>query len=301
MRNRRGFTLVELLVVIGIIAILIGILLPTLSRAREASKKTVCLSNMRQLSDYLKLYAVAYKDAMPIGFMDQKAFSYLINWNNNNGTKVSQMGLLVEAGLLKDPKTFYCPSEEDPEFRYNPNPEGGFSENPWPFKTTIGGPHSRLGFSARPIANWPSSTGSNINPTGAPYTPAESGFWLPGDGRGNVAMPRFAKLANVAVLADTIDGKKRVLRRHKTGINVLYGNGGAHWVPLSAIDKPDPNLPGGVPSWNQLDPDRSTVDPMGSYHWKNNPAFLDDGTWVSGGKGSYYKPKAGVWFRLDSL
>src|SRR5687768_15785448 len=133
MSRRRAFTLVELLVVIGIIAVLIGILLPTLSRAREAAKKTVCLSNMRQLSDYLKLYAVGYKDAMPIGFMDQKAFSYLINWNNSNGTKVSQMGLLVEANLVTNPKTFYCPSEEDPEFSYRPNPAGGlFSENPWP-------------------------------------------------------------------------------------------------------------------------------------------------------------------------
>ena len=74
-RSLRAFTLVELLVVIGIIAILIGILLPTLSRAQEAARQTVCLSNMRQLSDYLKLYAVGYKDCIPIGFMDQKAFS----------------------------------------------------------------------------------------------------------------------------------------------------------------------------------------------------------------------------------
>jgi prepilin-type processing-associated H-X9-DG protein len=57
----RAFALVELLVVIGIIAILLGILLPTLGRARRAAQTTQCLSNIRQLNMALSAYAQANK------------------------------------------------------------------------------------------------------------------------------------------------------------------------------------------------------------------------------------------------
>jgi prepilin-type N-terminal cleavage/methylation domain-containing protein/prepilin-type processing-associated H-X9-DG protein len=55
-RRSRGFTLVELLVVVGIVAVLIGVLLPALSRARAAARTTLCLANLRELGGLAALY-----------------------------------------------------------------------------------------------------------------------------------------------------------------------------------------------------------------------------------------------------
>ena len=62
-----GFTLVELLVVVGIIALLISILIPVLGRARDQANKTACMSNLRQVMLAFMQYANANKDMCPFG------------------------------------------------------------------------------------------------------------------------------------------------------------------------------------------------------------------------------------------
>ena len=83
--DRLGFTLVELLVVIGIIALLISILLPVLAKAREAARETRCQSNLRQLGMGLQLYCDANKGLIP--------------FDSNSGSKSNPVDMIATSSL----------------------------------------------------------------------------------------------------------------------------------------------------------------------------------------------------------
>ena len=131
-RPRGGFTLVELLVVIGIIALLISILLPALQRAREQANRVACMSNHKQLMTAVKMYNADWKDFMPFSnwrgketggatawwpgegwlYTESKRQPGGGNWNEND----VKTGALFK--YLRTPKVYRCPFDMEP---YLPN------------------------------------------------------------------------------------------------------------------------------------------------------------------------------------
>ena len=76
-----GFTLIELMVVVSIIALLLAILLPSLGRAREEARKVVCLSNLHQLANALEAYVITW-NGYPVGALDNgRGQSGLCSWS----------------------------------------------------------------------------------------------------------------------------------------------------------------------------------------------------------------------------
>jgi len=97
-RRPKGFTLIEILVVMAMIALLAAIMFPVFARAREAARRSVCLSNLKQLGTALIMYAQDWDERLPNG----------VKWEAD-GTEYSYCVPLYEYAPNK--QLFHCPSD----------------------------------------------------------------------------------------------------------------------------------------------------------------------------------------------
>ena len=205
-----GFTLVELLVVIGIIAVLIGILMPSLAKARESARRAACLSNLRQVHQAFLMYANENKDRVPLGYRRGfKQFNSMV-YSTTSG-KFCLFGILYLAKAMPEPQVFFCPSNTDPQSVFNSE------ANPWP-PGTDGDPSKNCyaGYGCRPEVELP-----------------DEFHLIPG-----VYVPTLIQFKNKAIFADLVATPARLDSRHVKGINVLYGDGAAVWVDRSTFNEP---------------------------------------------------------------
>jgi prepilin-type processing-associated H-X9-DG protein len=237
-------------VVIGIIAILIALLLPVLSRARAAAQKVSCASQLRQIGQWVAMYAAANRNFVPIGWLSNDSYSpgtstlwYMQKSSFANGPV--GLGYLFSSGIAKPGaeatrRVWYCPSmPADWRFSYNR------STNPWvdmPLSDAdaAGWPSGqislKMGYSSRSALTskngdeqtlrWtsPTSGGSAsawVRPT---YTETFVG--------GNAKIRSAAALKSKAIVADLLGDPRLVSGVHKNGVNVLFADYAVKWVPV---------------------------------------------------------------------
>ncbi len=118
-RAQHAFTLIELLVVIAVIAVLMGLLMPSLRMAKEQSMRSVCASNLRGMGIAVTTYAASYDEKIPPSFYQNGSSPYRCYmlfeidvskpWGEHI-RNIHNLGRLYTESYIKAGEAYYCPS-----------------------------------------------------------------------------------------------------------------------------------------------------------------------------------------------
>jgi prepilin-type N-terminal cleavage/methylation domain-containing protein/prepilin-type processing-associated H-X9-DG protein len=221
--SRRAFTLVELLVVIGIIAVLIGVLLPALNKARQSANAAKCLSNLRQLATAATMFEVEHKgyiqttsDKASAAIADpaHTHFTYVINSGLGTGSTpvladwpTALMPYINSKANVtaqtRQSEVLICPSDKWQEA----TPAGYFPGQNFAFDPTVGSDYARMSYGINvDITSVKDSTGRTVFDAGT-YIGVVGGpnqqLYAPGVGDGlSARLDKVYKPAEVALFLD---------------------------------------------------------------------------------------------------
>ncbi len=208
----QGFTLIELLVVIAIIALLMGILMPTLNSAREQARKVRCAANLKQIGVGLVLYADGEDGKLPENEDPGHPYTaYRISYE-----RPLKLGLLYSSGIIKDPRIFYCLSSKIDWLKFkNYNDPALWGTLPQNYNTEMGlNQWVRTGYSYYPQSR-------KLDENGFPKVASKYNDLNPNRTAVTDAIWQKSKLSHVS-------GSR------PTGLNALFGDGHVYFTVTEA-------------------------------------------------------------------
>ena len=248
MKRTKGFTLVELLVVVAIIALLISILLPALKGLREMTRRVICQSNQKNIYNGAQAYAQAYNGYYPpqvMGYwqivwgqtvltsqtwfgMSPPSKNVLAYYGNGAGVYACQAAIFRQTRFISDAKLWYCPSQTAKDYQWDNQYE------PWGSR-----PSTR-----KEVYSW-TPQGGLIGPIAIYDARNVSYYWMPQYENNTSDGLKFRKAGTMrpgkVLVQDVMSSITLVAHPNSAGVpgwNLVLASGQAYW----SFNLPSANL-----------------------------------------------------------